>query len=30
MANLKIGFRWFGQKNDPISLAEIRQIPQTK
>lgn len=30
MANLKMGFRWFGQKDDPISLAEIRQIPQTK
>lgn len=30
MANLKMGFRWFGEKDDPISLAQIRQIPQTK
>ncbi|KRL69239.1 Mannonate dehydratase [Lentilactobacillus diolivorans DSM 14421] len=25
-----MGFRWFGADDDPISLAEIRQIPQTK
>ncbi|MDH5105261.1 mannonate dehydratase [Lentilactobacillus diolivorans] len=30
MRNLKMGFRWFGADDDPISLAEIRQIPQTK
>lgn len=30
MANLKMGFRWFGASDDPISLREIRQIPQTK
>ncbi|MCH4164294.1 MAG: mannonate dehydratase [Lentilactobacillus diolivorans] len=30
MTNLKMGFRWFGANDDPISLAEIRQIPQTK
>ena len=24
---MKIGFRWFGEQNDPVQLAEIRQIP---
>ena len=22
-----MGFRWFGEQNDPVQLAEIRQIP---
>ncbi|GAA2968441.1 hypothetical protein C5L28_000190 [Lentilactobacillus parakefiri] len=30
MKQLKMGFRWFGEKDDDISLAQIRQIPQTK
>lgn len=27
MIALKMGFRWFGEQNDPVELAEIRQIP---
>lgn len=27
---LKYGFRWFGKDDDPISLQDIRQIPNTK
>lgn len=26
---LKMGFRWFGKDDDPISLSKIRQIPGT-
>ncbi|SFM10019.1 mannonate dehydratase [Salibacterium qingdaonense] len=26
---MKMGFRWFGEDNDSISLADIRQIPNT-
>lgn len=26
---MKMGFRWFGTKDDPITLKEIRQIPGT-
>jgi mannonate dehydratase len=29
MADLKMGFRWYGEKNDPINLKYIRQIPGT-
>lgn len=29
MADLKMGFRWYGQNDDPISLENIRQIPGT-
>lgn len=29
MSELKMGFRWYGEQNDPIKLAEIRQIPNT-
>ncbi|KRM12156.1 mannonate dehydratase [Paucilactobacillus suebicus] len=25
----KMGFRWFGEKDDPITLSQIRQIPGT-
>ena len=24
---MKMGFRWYGEGNDQISLADIRQIP---
>ena len=27
---LKMGFRWFGADDDPITLQQIRQIPGTK
>ena len=27
MSDLKMGFRWFGEKDDPITLQQIRQIP---
>ena len=30
MSQLKMGFRWFGSKDDDISLSQIRQIPGTK
>lgn len=26
---LKMGFRWFGSEDDPISLSQIRQVPGT-
>jgi D-mannonate dehydratase len=26
---LKMGFRWFGAQDDPITLSQIRQIPGT-
>ncbi|MFD1465635.1 mannonate dehydratase [Lapidilactobacillus mulanensis] len=29
MADLKMGFRWYGANDDPISLQDIRQIPGT-
>ena len=30
MSDLKMGFRWFGEKDDPITLQQIRQIPGTQ
>ena len=24
---MKMGWRWYGQGNDPVSLADIKQIP---
>ena len=24
---MKMGWRWYGEGNDPISLADIKQIP---
>ncbi|GAA3192545.1 mannonate dehydratase [Lentilactobacillus kefiri] len=30
MGQLKMGFRWFGEKDDNIKLSQVRQIPQTK
>ncbi|WP_040471141.1 mannonate dehydratase [Lentilactobacillus kisonensis] len=30
MSQLKMGFRWFGEQDDNISLSQIKQIPGTK
>lgn len=29
MTDLKMGFRWYGEQDDPIKLQQIRQIPGT-